>query len=89
MLERLRDATLVIETHGTDVFECLRSRVGVTHDVDVIEPQPRTSADWTLPWYLYATEFFRHWAVQERRVMATPWIVASPRRTEITTAPRL
>lgn len=79
MLDRLRAATLVIETHGRDVFESLLSRVRVTHDAEVIEPRPRTKADWPLPWHLYATDTLKHWAVQEHRVMPTPWIVGWPR----------
>lgn len=80
MLHRLRSAALVVETHGRDVFESLLTRVRQTHDADIIEPRPRTSSDWPLPWYLYATPTLKHWAMQEHRVLATPWIVGWPRR---------
>lgn len=79
MLGRLRAATLVIETHGRDVFESLLARVRTTHDAEIVDPQPRTTADWPLPWYLHATDTLKHWAVQEHRVMPTPWIVGWPR----------
>lgn len=87
VLARLRGATLVVETHGLAVFESLLSRMRATHDAEVIEPQPRTVADWPLPWYLYATATLKHWAVQEHRVMPTPWIVAWPQNRRPTAAP--
>jgi len=80
VLESLRGAVLVVETHGLDVLEGLRTLVSRTHDIEVIHPEPRTAADWTLPWYLHATPTLKHHAVQEHRVMPTPWIVAWPRR---------
>jgi hypothetical protein len=80
MLQRLHTATLVVETHGLDVFETVRCRMQATHEVEVIEPQQRTIADWPLPWYLFGSEWHKHWTVQEHRVMPTPWVVGWPRR---------
>lgn len=79
ILDDLRSSTLVVETHGLEVFEGLLRFVSTTHDVEVIHPRPRTSADWTLPWWIYATNHFKHWAVQERRTIPTPWIIGWPR----------
>lgn len=80
-LETLRTATLVVETHGLEVFNGLLELMRHTHDVEQIEPQPRTIADWPLPSYLFATDTLKHWATQEHRVMPTPWIVGWPKGT--------
>lgn len=86
-LNSLRPATLVIETHGAEVFAGLLSLIRDTHDVEVIHPRPRTVADWPLPWYIYATDTLKHWAVQERRVMPTPWIVGWPKAIRASATP--
>jgi hypothetical protein len=78
-LDLLRRATLVVETHGMDVFDGLLTLMRDTHECEVIHPQPRTVADWPLPPYLYATDTLKHWAIQEHRVMPTPWIIGWPR----------
>lgn len=88
MLQRLHATTLVVETHGLDVFETVRCRMQVTHEVEVIEPQQRTIADWPLPWYLFGSRWLKHWTVQEHRVMPTPWIVGWPRRCASVATPR-
>lgn len=80
-LARLRSATLIVETHGPLIFESLLTRMRVTHEPEVIQPRPRHSSDWPLPWWLYATPTLKDVAVQEHRVLATPWIVGWPQRT--------
>lgn len=88
VLRTLQRTTLVVETHGLDVYEEILERVRMTHDTEVCEPRPRTVADWPLPWIFYATETYKHYAVQEHRVMPTPWIIGWPRgRSEGAMAP--
>jgi len=79
ILERLRETLLVIETHGVETCELLCDYIGKSHKWHVINPQPRTLGDWPIRWATTASREFKLSAMQEGRVVPTPWIVATPK----------
>ena len=75
----LRHSVIVIESHSEEAISHLQDVFNDTHLVEMIQPQKREIKDWTLPPIIFATNFYKHWAVQERRTIATPWLIGWPK----------
>jgi hypothetical protein len=73
-------STWIIECHGKEVPDLLSARFRSSHNIEMVENQPRTADDLQidLPWHCVWFKYDRWRLVDEGRPFSTPWLVAKP-----------
>jgi len=79
VLRWLDKTTLVIEMHPPYKSRSMTKTLGTTHDVQVINPVARSVADY--PYRDWIPKTIKLGWLDERRPFPTPWLIASPKRS--------